>query len=67
MDTWTIGKKILGRQLAVAIYPQPGSNVVAVTLTKRDPNVDMEFQLAVVDCSIAYHHHRHFPSDPIQY
>ena len=48
-------------------YPTPGRNVVTVTLVRRDPAVDMEFQIQDVDCSIEYRHHRHFERDPIQY
>jgi hypothetical protein len=48
-------------------YPQLGMNVVQVTLMRRDPEVDMPFQVQDVDCSIEYRHHRHFERRPIEY
>ena len=48
-------------------YPRRGVNVVTVTLLRKDPEVDMAFTLADVDCSIQYRLHRHFDDHPIEY
>lgn len=47
--------------------PVPGTNHVGITLTGRDPAVDLEFHIADVDCTIEYRQHRNFRRNPIEY
>jgi hypothetical protein len=48
-------------------YPKAGRNRVKVTLLKRDPKLNLPFELYDVDCSIQYRLHRHFEEEPIEY
>ena len=61
------GSQIFEFDLQPEHYPNRGLNIVAVTLVRRDPDVNMKFTVDDVDCSIEYRHHRHFDTDPIQY
>ncbi len=49
------------------LFPRVGVNQIAVTLLKRDPNIDVEFSVYDVDCKIRYRRHRHFRSEPLDY
>jgi len=48
-------------------YPQPGYNLVKVTLLRRDPKLNLPFEVYDVDCSVEYRLHRHFEEHPITY
>ena len=48
-------------------YPKRGHNVVSVTLSRKDPDVDLEFSLYDVDLEIQYRPHRHFNARPVAY
>ena len=48
-------------------YPKPGRNRVKVTLLRRDPKLNLPFEVYDVDCSIQYRLHRHFEENPIKY
>ncbi len=61
------GSQIFEYRLVPQYYPQPGENVVKVTLLKKDPDVDLPFEVRDVDCSIEYRLHRHFEPRPIEY
>lgn len=61
------GSHIFDFELGPDHYPKRGKNVVTITLVRRDPDVEMEFQIQDVDCVVEYHHHRHFGRDPIDY
>ena len=61
------GSQIYEYTLQPEDYPQPGENVVSMTLVRRDPNVDLVFAVQDVDCAIEYRLHRHFERHPVQY
>lgn len=61
------GNQIYEYLLPSKMYPIRGTNIVSVTLLRRDPSVDLEFHVQDVDCSIEYRHHRHFDRHPIDY
>ena len=61
------GSQIYEYLLRPEYYPQVGRNIVAVTLVRRDPDVDMRFEIQDVDCSIEYLLHRHFENRPTEY
>ena len=48
-------------------YPKQGYNEVALTLVRKDPDIDFSFELFDVDCLIEYRLHRHFENRPIEY
>ncbi|MDA1314851.1 MAG: hypothetical protein O2968_16075 [Acidobacteria bacterium] len=48
-------------------YPAQGENTVAVTLIKRDPNIDAAVEIYDVDINITYRLHRHFQSRAIRF
>lgn len=53
--------------LAPAYYPKRGRNTVQVTLVKKDPGIDLPFEIFDVDCQVRYRLHRHFEQDPVLY
>ncbi len=61
------GSQIYEYRLTPKYYPRPGENGVTVTLLRKDPDVDMPFEIQDVDCSIEYRLHRHFERRPIEY
>ncbi len=48
-------------------FPKRGHNSIQVTLVKKDPDIDFDFELYDVDCTIDYLLHRHFENPPIEY
>lgn len=48
-------------------YLKRGYNAVQVTLIKKDPDIDIPFEIHDVDCSITYRLHRHFEREPMEY
>ena len=48
-------------------YPQPGRNIVKVTLVKRDPKMNAPLEVYDLDCWIQYRAHPNFQRDPIHY
>ncbi|MAE61318.1 MAG: hypothetical protein CMJ49_08180 [Planctomycetaceae bacterium] len=46
-------------------YPNPGRNEITVTLTQRDPHVEIPFDLYDVDCFVDYRLHRNYHRDPL--
>ena len=53
--------------LTPEFFPKQGENVVAVTLVKKDPDIDVEMGVYDVDCPIRYRVHRNFNEQPIDY
>lgn len=48
-------------------YPKCGDNRIKVTLVKRDPKLNLPFEVIDVDCRIDYLLHRHFETKPLEY
>lgn len=54
-------------ELTPEYYPRRGRNSVQVTLVKKDPDLDLPFEIFDVNCSIRYRLHRHFERQPVEY
>ncbi len=61
------GSQIYEYTLPPDDFPTCGKNYVDITLTRRDPAVDLEFQVADIDCTVEYRAHRNFERHPIEY
>lgn len=53
--------------LSPEFYPRQGDNRIKVTLVKRDPKLNIPFEVYDADCSIEYRVHRHFERKPLEY
>ena len=48
-------------------YPRQGHNAVRVTLVRKDPNIEVPFEVCDIGCLIDYRLHRNFEQQPIEY
>ncbi|MFN0165364.1 MAG: hypothetical protein ACKV22_02950 [Bryobacteraceae bacterium] len=58
---------IFSYELTPEHFPKPGHNRIQVTLVRRDPNIDVPFELFDVDCCIRFRRHRSFEREPLEY
>jgi len=58
---------IFDYELTPDYYPRQGYNTVRVTLVRKDPSIEVLFEVYEVDCLIDYRLHRNFEPEPLAY